>query len=248
MSGSTASASIWENVVFNTCHVFPLALQGTFTRRRGWVSFFARFQRDPGAVRFYQRLRETHGADCIYVRLVTRKTLALLDEAAVERVLANSPNIYADPKSKREGMGHFQPGAVTISRGHEWRERRSFNDAVLDYGRGPHCLGGVFLGIVRSEIQPERIPGPALCKWKHFDVLFGRIARQVIFGARARDDEEITRLLRRLMRQANRTWRFGTRPFNRFYRKVRLYLGSTSHVEPSLLGLCVKTPHTDVTR
>jgi cytochrome P450 len=248
MAKSTASASFWENVVFNTCHVVPLALQGTFTRRRRWVSFFARFQRDPGAVRFYQRLRKRHAADCIYVRLATTKTLVLLDQASVERVLASSPNIYADPKNKRQGMSHFQPGAVTISRGHQWRERRKFNDAVLDYGRGTHRLAGVFLGIIRSEIESGRIPRAALSKWKHFDSLFGRIARQVIFGARARDDEQLTRLLRRSMRQANWPWRFRTRHVNRFYRKVRLYLGSTSHAQPSLVGLCVRTPHTDLTR
>jgi cytochrome P450 len=178
--------------------------------------------------------------------LATSKTLVLLDEAAVVRVLANSPNIYADPRNKRDGMSHFQPGAVTISRGREWEERRRFNDTVLDYGRGPHRLGGVFLGIVRSEFQPHG--ASALRKWKHFDALFGRIARQVIFGARARDDEEITCLLRRLMRQANRPWRFGRRHFDQFYRKVNLYLGSTSHVEPSLLGICVQTPHSDMTR
>src|SRR5215510_12297849 len=136
------SALIWDNVVFNVCHIVPLALQGMFTRRRFWVGLFARVQRDPGAVRFYQRLRKKYASDYVYVRLLTIRTLVVMDEAGVQQVLARSPHIYADGKAKHDGMNHFQPGAVTISRGREWDHRLVLNEEVLDYDRGIHHYAG----------------------------------------------------------------------------------------------------------
>jgi len=42
------------------------------------------------------------------------------------------------PSSNGPGCPHFQPDAVTISRGDEWRERRRFNESVLATGHGLH--------------------------------------------------------------------------------------------------------------
>ena len=42
MSLGIRSVSGWENLVYNLCYAVPLGLQGTFTRNRFWVTFFAR--------------------------------------------------------------------------------------------------------------------------------------------------------------------------------------------------------------
>ena len=63
----------------------------------------------------------------------TNRALLMLAGDDVRRVLEGSPEPFAsDPEAKRRGMGHFQPDALTISRGELWENRRRFTEAVLD--------------------------------------------------------------------------------------------------------------------
>src|ERR687895_282220 len=138
MGREIPALSLRDDLLFNLGYAIPMALQGTFTRNPRWVSFFTRVHPDPAAVRFVGRLRERYGGGIVALHLGLTKSVLVLDPDAVQQVLDRSPTVYADPPPKRKGMAVFQPNAVTISRGEAWRDRRRFNEAVLDADRPAH--------------------------------------------------------------------------------------------------------------
>ncbi len=246
MSQTIPSASLWDNLVYNLGYLIPMSLQGTFTRSRFWVGFWTRVHPDLAGVKFVSRLRRKYRSEVIYLRMLTTRTLLVLSREEIRRVLERSPQHYIGAKAKRDGMSHFQPNAVTISQGEEWQDRRRFNDAVLDYGQ-LHREAGHFLHVVRDEIAPAYGAAPPFQSWDDFDDLFVRITRRIIFGDAARDDTEVTDLLRRMMRESNRP--FGRKKsayFDAFYNRVRRYL--TAAQPGSLAALCAQVPSSVITR
>ena len=234
--------SVWEDLLFNLGYVIPMAMQGTFTRNRRWVTFWSRVHPDPAAVRFVRWLRQRHRGGVLGLHLGLSPSVLVLDPDLVQHVLDRSPTVYADPPPKHRGMSVFQPNAVTISRGAEWRDRRRFNEAVLDSEHPAHADAERFLTIVRDELALA----PKLERWDDFDGLFARIMRQVIFGRAARDDADLTDRLKHLMLEANRPFRLGTsRQFDPFYARLRTYLDAA---EPGrLVARCRQTPSTERT-
>src|SRR5215813_3001877 len=134
--------SFFESLRFNLLYSLPSFLQGLFTRNRFWVSVFTRFQIDRSAVKFMSRLRTKYDTEFFRASVGGADTVVVLDHAAIKYVLANSPFIYGDGQSKHKGMSHFQPNAVTISRGDQWKDRRRFNEAVLNTGHAVHENAG----------------------------------------------------------------------------------------------------------
>ena len=247
MSGAIPSLSLWDNLIYNLCYAIPVGLQGSFTRERFWVRFWTRVHPDPAGVRFVSRLRRKYQSELLYLRLMATKSVLVLDRDSVRHVLDHSPFIYADGRPKRAGMQLFQPNALTISRGDDWRERRRFNEAVLEFSSTPHRYAEQILSIVQQEIAPTSRPGARLQRWDDFDHLFANITRQVIFGRSARDDSALTVLLRRMMRESNRAIKpRRSRYFEPFYRRIRHYLQAA---EPgSLAELCRLVPSTEQTK
>ncbi len=70
------------------------------------------------AVKFCQTIRAKYQIGYLYLSFKNR-SLLIFDYEGIKRVLDNSPFIYADPDLKRMGMSHFQPNALTISRGED---------------------------------------------------------------------------------------------------------------------------------
>jgi cytochrome P450 len=236
-----------DAIVFNVAYVVPYFLQGIFTRSRFWVNILGRIHPDPMAVSFVSHLRRKYRNEYIYVYMVANKSLLVLDEEGIKRVLDNSPLIYADARLKRMGMSHFQPHALTISRGDEWKDRRAFNEGVLYHGPGGHQFLEHFLAIIRDEIARRRSSTTAQLTWSDIDDLFQKIMLQIIFGKAARDDVELWGLLKQMLKESNRV--FGLKKsssYETFYAKVRHYLQSP---EPdSLVWLCTQVPSTETTR
>jgi cytochrome P450 len=241
MARKVPALSLWDNLFYNFVHVLPYYSQGIFTRNRFWVSFWSRFHPDPAAVKFIHRLRRKYQSDCFYIRMLTTQSLLLLNPEDIKRVLDNSPLIYAEAGLKRRGMSHFQPNAVTISRGEEWKERRRFNESVLNFGQGIHEYADRFLEAIRTEIKTRQYRG-----WGDFAELFERITLQIVVG-KGVYDTELTGLLEKMMRESNRV--FGLRKskyFDDFYGKIRHYLKEPP--EAGLVARCGQVPATDKTQ
>src|SRR6185503_5655997 len=119
MPQSFPEASFADNLFYNTVHVLPMAAQGVFTKRENWVTYWTKFHPDPAAIKFCRHLKKKYKSEYVYVNMATTKSLFVMGIEGIKHVLDNSPAIYADAKSKHDGMSHFQPNAVTISRGEE---------------------------------------------------------------------------------------------------------------------------------
>src|SRR5215471_5589088 len=164
MFPQVARASLLDSLRFNLFHVIPMALQGVFKKRPFWVRLVGRLHPDPLGRRFVARLRSKYHAPYIDLLMLTKRTRLVLDPEGIRHVLEHSPEAYADPKSKREGMSVFQPNAVTISRMPAWAVRRWFNDAVLSSGVASP-LDAHFLGIAREEVTRWHARSPARLTW-----------------------------------------------------------------------------------
>ena len=193
-----ASASLIDNVRFNEAVIVANALQGIFRRRRRAVAAAGLINVDGQAVGLLSGFKRKTGGRPIWVRVVKDPALLLLDVEDVRRALEGSPAPFAsDPAAKKKGMAHFQPHALTISRGELWRERREFTEGVLRRENA-----GRYVLIAGEETAAMLADGEPI----DYDALHGafrRITRRVVFGDGARDDEEVSDLLAKLMEQAN---------------------------------------------
>ncbi len=198
------SASLIENARFNALVIVPNGVQGIFRRRPPAVAAATRANVDGWAVGLLEGMRRGHAGGPVWVRVIRDRALLLLTPADVHRALEGSPDPFApDPKPKRDGMVAFQPDAVTISRGELWRKRRDFNEAVLDTGK-PHRFAERFTEVAGEEALTlvGGLEGEPL-SWDQWSLAFRRIARRVVLGESARDDEELSETLAGMMSEAN---------------------------------------------
>lgn len=203
MSRGFPSATLAENLRFNAVHVIPNLRQGLFSRRPGAVARATAHDVDGKTVRLCARLRRKYASPALFVRLLKTRSLLLFDVAAVRQVLDRSPDPWGPPAIKVRGMEHFQPGAVTICKGEEWRWRRRFNEAVLDSGTPSHRFAETFLAAVREEAgHLARAPDDELT-WPALAALFETLMLRVVFGRGGAEERQLSARLTRLMRRAN---------------------------------------------
>ena len=129
-------ASLVENVRLNATGVVPNAVQGIFRRRRQMVRVAHIAHTDGLLVGSLEGMNRKYGGLPVWVKVMRDDALLMFDPADIARSLTESPEpLAADPEAKRKGMAHFQPDALTISRGDDWRSRRRFAESIL--GRAP---------------------------------------------------------------------------------------------------------------
>ncbi|HWQ69674.1 MAG TPA: cytochrome P450 [Patescibacteria group bacterium] len=246
MPTTIPTASFLENLRFNLFHIVPYLTRGIFTENRPWVTFWTKYQRDPNAVRLISGLRSKYQSDYLYLYMLTNKSLLVLDCKGIQRVLDYSPVIYAEARPKRKRMSHFQPGALTISRGDEWQERRRFNVAVLQHGI--HQYADHFLKIIRDEIASKTSQDSnALQSWDDFQALFEKITLQVIFG-KGENDTRLTDALKKMMLESNKLLFLGNKSkfFDEFDKNIADHLASPP--DQCLVSLCKQVPSTETTQ
>jgi cytochrome P450 len=200
------SASLLENARFNALVIVPNAVQGLFRRRRAPVAAATKANVDGWAVGLLGGMKRGHAGGPVWVRVMRDRALLLLAPADVHRALQGSPDPFAaDPKAKRDGMCAFQPDALTISRGELWRNRRTFTEAVLNTGE-LHRFADRFAAVAREETDALLLGSDGdggQLTWEEWQAAFRRLTRRVVLGDRARDDEELSDLLREMMSEAN---------------------------------------------
>ena len=248
MAAVIPTVSAADSVSFNLCHIVPYYLRGIFTKNKFWTSFWNKIHRDPLAVNFIRRLRQKYRSDYFYIYLLRNKSLVVLDLEGIRRVLDHSPILYAaDPDLKRRGMSHFQPNALTISRGAEWEERRQFNEAVLATSQRVHPQADQILKAIDQATGLLTANADRYLGWDQFDHLFKRITLEIIFGHGARGDTALTDRLTAMMRESNRVFLLGkARKFDVFYERIRHYLEAAEN--GSLTAMCKHVPSTAETK
>ena len=239
--------SYFDGLNFNALSSIPSYRQGLFTRSRFWVGFWARVQVDRLAVRFVSRLRTRYGGKYYFTRVGGSTALLVLDHAGIQHVLSRSPALYGDAASKHRGMSHFQPEALTISRGDEWQDRRRFNEAVLHTGHMDHPHSDRFLEIVLQAAAATPGSAGAHLNWRNFDELFEQIAAGIIFGLDPGKARPLFDRLARMMRESNRVFALRkSKHFDAFYKEIRGQLASPAG--ESLAAMCTHVPSSDMTR
>ncbi|MGH2984262.1 MAG: cytochrome P450 [Solirubrobacterales bacterium] len=244
------SASLAESVGFTLKAMVPNLIQGLFRRRRRAVAVATRLDLDRLAVAEIRDIRRKHGPGPVWVRAGGDRMLLALARDDVRRALEGSPYPFApDPEAKRRGMSHFQPDALTISRGELWRNRRRFAESVLDTGKPVHRLGDHFLEVVSGEVGALLDGLRGRSKELDFDGFHRagwRITRRIVLGDGARDDAELTEMLAKLMDEANRLPKSPSEELEPYLAKVGGYVATS---EPgSLAGLISEAPSDADTR
>lgn len=246
ISTKTATLSLWDSVRYNLAHVLPAYMRGLFTPNRFWTGFWAALEYDAAAVKFVNKMRNKYHSDYLYLYLLTTKSLLVLDPKGINHALDKSPETYADAKLKRVGMSHFQPDALTISRGNEWRDRRAFNESVLNTGEEVHELADIFIDIIGAETSNTLQQTKGKLAWDDFSRLFERIMLQIIFGKDV-SAPALLHSLRKMMHESNRG--FGLHKssyFDAFY--ASLSHRRQNSYTPSLAMLCSHAPVSEVTK
>jgi cytochrome P450 len=251
MAAALRSASLLENVQFNQTVIVPNAVQGLFRRRPGPVGAATRLDVDGRGARLLAGMRRRHGRGPIWVRVVTAPALLVLEVEDVRRVLEGSPHPFAsDPEAKRKGMAHFQPAALTISRGELWANRRRFTEEVLDAPQPAHRLADRFVAVATEEtdalIADLDAGDETTLSYDPFHAAFRRIVRRIVLGDSARDDEEVSELLGELMSEANKLPSERSERFEPFVERLRAYVDRGE--EGSLVGEFGRAPSDPDTR
>jgi cytochrome P450 len=238
--------SFFDGLIFNALYSIPSYLQGLFTRSRFWVSLVSRLQTDRFAVGFVAGLRRRYRSQYFFTTVGGAPGLIVLDPAGIGHILASSPTKYGDAQSKHRGMSHFQPGAVTVSRGEEWKDRRRFNEGVLSSGQKTHPNADQFTDVIVSSTSAIFDASGSRLKWKHFDQLFLQIASGIILGVSAKEGRPLFDRLTAMMRESNRVFALRqSKHFDPFYRELQSRLSSPP--KNCLLWLCKQIPSTEKT-
>ena len=210
--GGAPWASRLDSLRFNLSQTIPAFAQGTFARRPALSSFLARRHPDPLGVRLVSRLRGRYGSDYMWLSVLGKPSLLVLEREGIRHVLDASPELFGPPDVKVRGMSHFQPGAVTISVGDEWRRRRRFHDEVLAVGSSVHPRAGELIGVVEREVRRFLDADRSIVAWPDVHALFGRIAAGVVFGPSADGAPDVLERLTALMRESNRIFGLSASP------------------------------------
>jgi cytochrome P450 len=147
-------------------------------------------------------------------------------------------------------MGHFQPDALTLSRGELWENRRHFTEAVLETPEAVHSLAGDFLETIVEEtdrlLEIAGAEGRGTIDFEAWHTMFRRLTRRIVLGDASADDEEISELLASLMSEANGLPSEPSEIYPAYTERLDAYVEAA---EPgSLVSLFAAAPHDVDTR
>lgn len=236
--GRLARAGLLENASFNALVIVPNVVQGLFRRRSAAAKAAVASDLDGKAVTLLAGMSRRHDGGPVWVRAGLDEALLLLDPQDVARVLQGAPENYgSDPEAKRKGMVHFQPDALTISRGEDWRSRRRFTEAVL--GDAGKLTARIEL-ITAEEIERMISDSDGTLSWEPWNRAIQRIARRVILGDSAAGDWALTDTLERMMGGANNMPDKPSKDLPAFHARIEAYLERAE--EGSLVSLFADAP------
>jgi cytochrome P450 len=162
---------------------------------------------DTAAVRTMQGLRRKHGPAPLLLPIPGRPQLLLLDPTDVANVLNSTPIPFrTDTNEKRAALNHFEPGNVLIADPARRAVLRPLHEAALGTSNTVHTLVSRFDEIIREEYRSVVSSDAREITWSLFADAWFRVVRRIVFGDRARDDDNLTKLLNRLRSRAN--WAF----------------------------------------
>ena len=238
-------ASLAESARFVAQGLLPNLVRGLFSPRPRAMKLLTRLDTDRRAVELLAQMRRKHGGQG--VRILGGRIVTLWGDDALHEVLDKSADVYdSGGGAKGKGMSHFQPDALTVSHGDEWRDRRAFADHVLATKERIHPNAARYLAAIGDEVS--RLDArDAQVDWDRVEKMFDRITLRVVFGDDAREDHELTDALEELMGEANRLVGLSQGDgYHEFYAMLERRLRDPA--PGSLIARFADAPQTDNTR
>jgi cytochrome P450 len=200
MAIGVRTISWWDTLRLQLHVSVPAFLLGLVAPNRFVLVWLSKRGAGGATLRFLTGLRERYGSDRLWAWFPFARTLLVLDPPSIEAVLTSADNA-ADPFLKKRARSRFAPDALVISSGDEWRERRDFNETVLDSGL-LHRHHDAFIATVTREVASSCGTAPRDWGWDDFQSLAERISHQLILGA-GDVRPELTRAMNRMVRTSN---------------------------------------------
>ncbi len=233
-------ASVVDGVRFTAQIGIPQVVLGLFKKRQLPMKVASIARADAQGFHLVKGLVERNGPGPFLIRVATDEALLLHAPDDIEFVLGGSPDPFAsDPDAKRKGMSAFQPDALTISRGNEWRNRRAFAESVLATGKPLHPLAPRFLTVVRE--AAGALASLETVRWEDLNESFQRITRRVVFGDRAGGDVALSARLGALMAAGNSTPGKPADGYDELLASIQAYVDDPD--PESLTGRFADAPH-----
>ncbi len=236
-------ASVADTLAFVFQVLLPPVAKGVLIRRPTAVAMAERFGLDARGIKRVQEFRSKYGTGPLLFRLPGRPQAIVLCPEDVRRVLDGTPEPFSPASGeKRAALAHFEPDVSLISRPPERIGRRRFNDEVLESGAAIHSLADAFLAAVEQEAERLLSHAGGQLTWNVFGPGWQALARRIVLGSHARDDDTLTDDLARLRAAAN--WVFlhpgRKRLLDQFQARLEQHL---ARAEPdSLAGLAATIP------
>ena len=235
-----ARASVVDGVRFTAQIGVPQVALGLFKKRALPMKVASLAHAESQGFHLVQGLVKRHGPGPFLIRVATDEALLLHAPDDIEFVLGASPDPFAaDPETKRKGMSAFQPDALTISRGDEWRNRRAFAEAVLATGKPLHPLAPRFVEVVREAVAV--LTALDSVTFEDLNDVFQRITRRIVLGERAAGDVELSATLGALMSAGNSTPGKPAEGYDAFLASIQAYVDDPD--PQSLVGRFADAPH-----
>lgn len=245
MTSRTAAlphTSTLESLRFTTLVALPNLAEGLFSRRPAVTAALDRAGVARRAHRLLSALHRRYGDGPIWVKVGHKPTLLVFGPDQFRFVLSHAPEPFAsDPEPKLSGMNKFQPHALTISRGDHWSDRREFTEAVLAHATGSGAIAHRCDTVADEEARalPEDLD------WPQFHSAIQRIARRIILGDNAADDQQLSAQLVTLMAKANPPGKGDPELFDTFLTALNRYVDAAD--AHSLVGQFAAAPASDIT-
>ncbi|MBB5800690.1 cytochrome P450 [Saccharothrix ecbatanensis] len=180
--------------------LLPTLAKGVIVRRPPVMAMAEKMQADAVAVATMMRFRQRYGPQPLRLRVTGRSIALLLDPVDVSRLLADSPSPFAlATREKKAALAHFQPHGVLISTGEERARRRALNEEVLR----PEKIDAQGIVADEADLLLRHVRSSGVLTWDSFAQAWWRAARRIVLGSFAREDVELTDMLKTLRGHAN---------------------------------------------
>lgn len=180
--------------------LLPTVAKGVIVRRPPVTAVAEKLRVDAAAVATMRRFRERYGPRPLRLRVTGRSIALLLDPVDVSRLLADSPSPFAlATREKKAALAHFQPHGVLISTGEERTRRRALNEDVLR----PEKIDVAGIVADEADLLLRHVRSTGALTWDAFAQAWWRAVRRIVLGSFAREDAELTDMLKTLRGNAN---------------------------------------------
>lgn len=228
--------------------LLPTVAKGVVLRRPLTMALADRWDVDRRAIRRLQKLRDKYGSGPLMLRVIGRKHALLLDKGDLARVLEEEPRFFTPGSDeKTAALGHFEPHVSLISKGVDRRERRDFNDAVLESACPDHAFAERFVAVAGEEARALIASCGPTVTWDEFSPVWDRIVRRIVLGDGAQNDTRLTNQLKELRSAGN--WSFARARNDELLRifRSRLDWHIARAEEGSLAAALARTPKSPAT-